>query len=274
MFRRRSGATLRTSATTERVSGRRRRHWTAWLMVLLLVLGGVLSLRWLLAPEQFPLQRIAVDGLPAQIGETELRVLLDEYLGRNLLRLNLTELRQRLLDEPWIVAAELERHWPDQLVVALQPRQAVAYWGDDALLDTAGQVFRPARIPDDEYWPRLHGPADQAAMLLDSYRSFSQQLSVQGLVIEKLQLDDYGNWRLTLLSGVVVELGSRDWPNRLQRFMALYPRVLQPHLSELAAIDLRYPDGAALRWIELPDAEPLPAGGSRAPERLQQLAAR
>lgn len=243
-------------------------------MVMLLMVGGVQSLRWLLAPEQFPLRQIAVDGHPVHMSEAELRTLLEDQLGRNLLRLDLAELQQRLLDEPWIIAARLERHWPDGLEVRLVARQAVAYWGEDALLDSHGRVFRPVRIPDGQPWPRLDGPSDQAALLLSGYRTFGQPLSALGLVIEKVRLDEYGNWRLILPSGIAVELGSSDWLNRLQRFMALYPRVLQPHLSELAVVDLRYPDGAALRWIELPDGESLPTGDDRSPARLQQLAAR
>lgn len=273
MFRRSKGATSRVKVVAKQ-RARRGRQWTAALMVALLAAIGVQSLRWLSAPEQLPLRQISIAGQPSQMSASELKALLEDQLGRNLLNLDLAELQRRLLAEPWIVAAELQRHWPDRLAVHLQARQAVAYWGEGALLDADAQVFHPAQLPEGKPWPRLYGSADKADELLQSYQVFSRSLSTLGLVIETLHWDQYGNRRLTLPSGVTVELGSRDWLTRLQRFVALYPDVLQPHLSELAAVDLRYPDGAALRWVEWPDDDSLPAGGSRVPERLRQLAVR
>lgn len=273
MFRRTHGATPRFSLVAT-PNPKISRHWIAWLLVLVLLVAFVQVLREVTDPDQFPLRQISVVGLPGSLTEVELTSLLHDQLGVNVLRLDLAELQQRLLAEPWIAAAELQRHWPDHLSIHLQARYAVAYWGDKGLLDADAQVFYPAQLPEGQPWPRLYGTLEQAEELLQAYQVFSRSLSPLGLVIETLYWDEYGNRRLILPSGLTVELGSRDGLVRLQRFVALYPDILQPHLSELSAVDLRYPDGAALRWIEWPDDELSPAGSGRAPEHLRQLAVR
>lgn len=273
MFRRSKGATPRFTTVVQH-KAQRGRLWITALMGGLLVAGGWQSLHWLTAPEQWPLRQISIVGQPSQMSESALTSLLQDQLGRNLLSLDLAELQQRLLAESWIAAAELRREWPDRLYVQLQARQAVAYWGESALLDTEAQIFHPTDLPEGKPWPRLYGAAHQAPELLNAYRLFSQPLSPLGLVIETLHWDDYGNRRFTLPSGITVELGSRDGLTRLQRFVTLYPDVLQPYLSELAVVDLRYPDGAALRWIEWSDDPSLPTDGHLIFERLRQWAVR
>ncbi len=274
MFRRTQGASPRLWSAVTPPAPKTRRQWLAWLLVVGLLVGTGQILSEVAARDQFPLRQISVAGLPAALTEAELTGLLQDQLGVNILRLDLAELQQRLLAEPWIAAAELQRHWPDHLSIHLQARHAVAYWGEEGLLDADAQIFHPAQRPKDQPWPILYGTVEQAEELLQTYQLFSRSLSPLGLVIETLYWDEYGNRRLILPSGLTLELGSRDGLVRVQRFVELYPEVLQPRLSELAAVDLRYPDGAALRWIEWPDNETSPAGSGRVPERLRQLAGR
>ena len=69
-----------------------------------------------------------------------------------------------------------------------------------------------------------------------------------GLKVERLVEDERRAWWLQLDNGIVVELGRDDFAQRLQRFTDLYPRLRSGHTAEIAAVDLRYINGFAVRW--------------------------
>lgn len=249
MLRRRNGARRRQSQALRRFPWRR---WTA-----LIVLVGLAALAWwgsqqLLAPGRFPLRYVYFRGQVSHLSRAELRALVADQLGRNFFHLDLTALQQRFTVRPWIASASVRRLWPDSLEVRLRERQAVAYWNQTQLLDARGQPFQPAHLPANPSWPQLRGPVEQAAVVWAQYQRFSRVLAPLGLHLVQLSEGIYGAWSGQLDSGLKLELGRHQVQARLQRFVLLYPRVLQPRLAELAGVDLRYHNGAALSWSQLP----------------------
>lgn len=249
--RRRSGATRHRSADST-ATRRWRRGWTALLMLSLLIVTAGWFAQRLLEPDRFPLRHVHFQGELRYLDTTDLHGLAAGQLGENFFLLDLGSLRDRLLAHPWVEEVVLRRDWPDSLEVHLRERRPYAYWGEDALIDGAGRVFRPPVLPDGKGWPRLHGPRGQGAVVIAQYREFSALLTPLDLHIERLVQDQRGAWNAQLINGLALDLG-RDEPDaRLRRFVTLYPRVLQPRLAELAGVDLRYRNGVALRWLELP----------------------
>jgi cell division septal protein FtsQ len=75
---------------------------------------------------------------------------LTPFLGRNLLRLQLAEVRQRLAVNPWIAAVDVAKQLPDRLRVSIAERRpAVLLRRGQALLyaDAAGRPIAPVESP-------------------------------------------------------------------------------------------------------------------------------
>jgi cell division protein FtsQ len=76
--------------------------------------------------------------------------------------------------------------------------------------------------------------------------------------VARLHLSARRAWRVTLASGLTLELGRGDFEPRLARFAALWPSIAST-APAAAHADLRYPNGFALRE----NAPPNPAAAAR-----------
>ncbi|MGD8758582.1 MAG: FtsQ-type POTRA domain-containing protein, partial [Deltaproteobacteria bacterium] len=80
-------------------------------------------------------------------------------LHDNILAMNLRLLRQRLLADPWICAAEVERKLPDSIHIRVRERAPVAILKLNRLfyLDETGQVFKSVEPSDQVRVPVVTG---------------------------------------------------------------------------------------------------------------------
>jgi hypothetical protein len=89
-------------------------------------------------------------GTAARVPAAWVRQTLEPLVGRNLLRLPLSEVRLRLAANPWIASAEVAKELPDRLRVTVAERQpAVLLRIGEALLyaDAAGRPIAPVGSP-------------------------------------------------------------------------------------------------------------------------------
>jgi hypothetical protein len=126
---------------------------------------------WLLTSSQFQLHGIDVgrESAPwaatARVPAPWVRQTLAPLLGRNLLRLPLAEVRQRLAANSWIATAEVAKELPDRLRVTVAERRPAvllrggAGAGHDALLyaDAAGRPMAAVGSPAEEAAARRRG---------------------------------------------------------------------------------------------------------------------
>jgi hypothetical protein len=125
---------------------------------------------WLLTSQRFQLRDVSVNRRAETAGafahQAErvpagwVRRELAPLAGRNLLRLPLAEVRQRLAANPWIAAADVAKQLPDRLrVTVLERRPAVLLRSGEALLfaDAAGRPIAPVGSPAEEAAARRQG---------------------------------------------------------------------------------------------------------------------
>ena len=220
---------------------------------LTLLAYGVTS--WVAAQPWFALQAIEVKTPVAHVTEAQIRLVAERQVRGTFFTVDLERVRGSLEKLPWVREARVERRWPDTLVVSLVEHTPLARWNDDALVNEAGDVFVAAV---NQRLPRLSGPEDSAAEVVAAYRRHQAALAPLDLSIEELRLSPRQTWRMRLDRGMRLALGREQTDARLARFVALYPRLFgaQPAAQHLAAappvaapvtVDLRYPDGFAVR---------------------------
>jgi cell division protein FtsQ len=201
---------------------------------------------------------------------------LDEVLGGrvsgNFFGLDLDAVRATLGTLPWVRKVAVRRAWPDRLDVAIEEHVVFARWGADRLVNVQGEVFE-GNIADPERLelPQLAGPASSERQVTARYRSFKDILAPLGAGLEPREVLLSGRyaWRLRLANGLVVELGRESGVEtapvqgpspvsvneRLSRFAAVYPQTLGKLRRRLDYVDLRYPNGFALRVPEIMNSD-------------------
>jgi cell division protein FtsQ len=105
-----------------------------------------------------------------------------------------------------------------------------------------------------ETLPAFAGPEGSAPRVLARYREFSQSLATIQRQPVAVRLSAREAWQLKLDDGAVLELG-RDQPKhplteRLNRFTSHYAEVsvaVKSRLPTIGVVDMRYPNGFALR---------------------------
>lgn len=221
-----------------------------WGALVLLVYG---ALSWLVARPWFALTTLEVKTPVAHVTEAQIRLVAERKVRGTFFTVDLERVRESLEKLPWVREARVERRWPDTLVVSLTEHVPLARWNDAALVNREGGVFAAA-VSDK--LPRLWGPEDASAEVVDAYLRHSQTLAPLGFRIAELRLSPRRAWRMRLDSGIEIALGRDRTDARLARFVELYPRVFAPTRAAdgtpVAAvaphtIDLRYPDGFAIR---------------------------
>lgn len=229
---------------------------------VLFVLGGaMLAVAAVLAVQRlpfFPLRHVEVVGVGGsleQVGRGQVEHAARTALTGNFFTVNLESARTAFEKLPWVRRAEVRRHWPDTLTLALEEHRAVARWkpaeGQDKesrLVNSEGEVFAASTA---EALPTFVGPEGSEALVLERYREFAEALAPMGRHPGTVVLSQRQAWQLRLDNGLVLDLG-RDQPKhplaeRVARFAAHYGEAVGKAGFAAGIVDMRYPNGFALR---------------------------
>ena len=155
--------------------------------------------------------------------------------------------------------ADVRRIWPDGIEVTVEEQVAVARWrqadGDSRLVNGYGEVFVAALEAD---LPVFSGPEGSAAQMLAQQQEFARVLAVLGRQPKALDLSMRQAWQVKLDNGLMVVLGRDEPPHpaieRMTKFVALYPELEQKINFRPGMVDMRYPNGFAVRAAHTQDS--------------------
>jgi len=212
------------------------------------------GLQLLLRSPLFPLREVVVVGEPTNASREEIASAL-EGVGGNFFAADLAEVRGRLEQVAWVRRVDARRVWPDRIEVRLEEHVAFARWAGGGLVNSHGEPFAAAMdAAEQNGLPLLEGPAGSEQELVRRYRGFAELLSPLGATAEQVVLTARHAWQLRLgegaYKGLNLELG-RDRAEaveaRLARFIAVAPEALSRLAIKNGHVDLRYPNGFAMR---------------------------
>jgi cell division protein FtsQ len=210
------------------------------------IAGAVLLVRspW------FAVTRIDVTHALHKTTRAEIEAATRGRIGGNFFALAPAELRAALERLPWVRHASVRRVWPDRLEIELEEHVALARWGEGALVNTYGERFSAGFAgATGKPLPVFSGPAGAEHEVMQRYARFSQAIAPLGVELERVVLTPRYAWQLRLSSGLHIMLG-RDADvaeARLRKFVELYPGTLGRIARKHEHVDLRYPNGFALR---------------------------
>jgi cell division septal protein FtsQ len=163
------------------------------------------------------------------------------------------------MTHPWIARAEVSRKWPNSLHLTIQERDPVALVqiGEELLyMDRQGMIFKPLSPGDPHNFPVITGltpdqfkhPAGelpevvaQAFQLMDLLKTTSPPLNLGN--ISEIHVDLERGFTLYANGmGVALDIGLKDYSEKLQKFVQLWPALVQRGLvARVGRINLTYP---------------------------------
>lgn len=219
---------------------------THWLVLVTVIYALLLAARGM-ADRILPFRGVDILGATQAETQAGARGIVPQLSG-SFFAMDLEAARLAFEQLPWVRKATVRKVWPDRLVVELEEHVPAAAWNGEAMLSIHGEVF-PVQPP--AHLPRIHAPAGMELEVARRYGEFARVLAPLNLRIASLQVSPRHAWRLQMRDGLVLELGRDRLQERMQRFVASYPRVVA-QLGAPARMDLRYPNGFAV--------SPMPAG--------------
>lgn len=209
---------------------------------------------WLVRVPALPVRQVVfAEELPHTRREDVEQALLTVLRG-NFFSIDLEEVRGALDKLPWVRKVELRRVWPARLEVKIEEHRPLARWGEGRgeLVNSFGEVFA-ATPPETELasLPLLYGPQGTAPEVLKRYGEFVGNFQPLAQKPVQVTLSPRLAWQLKLENGMLVDIG-REQPKspvgvRLARFIEVYPETVGKRATRPAVVDLRYPNGFAMR---------------------------
>ena len=231
-------------------------QFLGWVMVALAVAA---ALTWVSRQPFFQIRQVRIEGELQRNNLPTVRANALPRIQGDYFSVDLLHARDVFETVPWVRKAVVRRVWPNELRVTLEEHRPAAYWShderDDQLVNIQGEVF-DVNIGDveDERLPTLkapnHATADQAQQMLQMLGRLRTVLAPLGSEIDTLELNDRGNWIVTLEDEAVIYLGRGDIPDVIglaSRFVRTLPQLQAQYGQPLESADLRYPKGYAVK---------------------------
>lgn len=217
------------------------------LFLGMIVLSCIFALNRFRFSHHFPIKTVNVYGAN-RIDHDEVQNLLMPIVKHGFFQVNVEYIRERLLSIPWVADIFVRRTWPDQVEVTVIEKQAIAYWNEQSLLSSVGELFTPKKETYPETLPKFIGPHGQQIVMLQYFNEINRLLMPLHVKISYLELTPYYTWKLALDNGITLQMGHKDILTRLVHFVKVYPKIVGNRAKDVDYIDLRYSNGVAVRW--------------------------
>jgi cell division protein FtsQ len=222
---------------------------------VLIVSGSVLTAQVLLESGYFSVNKVRVENM-SRVSEGDILAASDIRVGDGIFNLDLHLIGRKIEENPWIAKAEVERAFPDVVIIRVVERepQAIADLGYLYYVDAGGEVFKQLDNSDRLDFPvitginrddmlnhpdEVHDQLHKALSLLQVLRN-RQRFNLDD--VSEIHVDPHQGLTLfTLGGGVPILIGRDDYEYKLQRLERVY-EDLEPRLSALKYIDLNVVD--------------------------------
>ena len=248
---------------------------TRALLVLVGLAVLVTAASWTMRREAFSLRAVRVEATPGhtlrQTSETLLRRTIGQRVHGNFFTVELDAARAVVETIPWVRGALVRRVWPNRLVISIEEHRALGLWEDGRLVNTYGELFSANldEAEEDGALPQFSGPKGSEIAVVRRYAELRELIAPLGVVPVGVSLSSRHAWAAQLDDGTRLVIGREQGvalAERVSRWVAAYPAVKERLNRRAEVVDLRYPNGFALRSLsQLGDVAQPSAGASTHP---------
>jgi cell division protein FtsQ len=195
----------------------------------------------------FPIKGVKIFGVQ-HLDRNEMQALVAPLVKNGFFGVAVDRIKESISSLPWVSQVVVRRVWPDQVIVVINEREPVAIWNDSSLLSTTGELFTPARTTYPHGLPQLVGAPGEQLFMAQYYAKMASILEPLHFKITHLELTPAMTWSITLDNGMKLNVGGKDILTRLDHFVKVYAKIVGDRVADVEYIDLRYPNGMAVRW--------------------------
>jgi cell division protein FtsQ len=225
------------------------------ILLLALLMSGIW---WVIQRPMFTLTAIRIEAVDKgnlrHVNALTIRNAAVPKIKGNFFTSNLDLVRAAFETVPWVRKASVQREWPNKLIVVLEEHEVLGTWGDEGrLISAKGDVFTAnlAEAEDDADLIEFVGPQGSEKEVLARYLDFKKWFAVINLEPDAVQYSNRYAWSLKLSNGMKVELGrmqdESSLKKRVDQLLAVYPQLLTSLRDSIESVDMRYPNGLALK---------------------------
>ncbi|MBC7962240.1 MAG: FtsQ-type POTRA domain-containing protein [Steroidobacteraceae bacterium] len=226
-------------------------------LVALSLVSGILygAYRAIASVTFFNLKNIEVSS-SKRLTRVEILELAGIETGKDLLRLNLKDMGEHILQNPWVESVRINRYFPDRISIAVTEREplAIVNMGFIYYLDKKGIVFKVLNQGDKLDYPVVTGFSEEELGrdpkgTKDALLATCDLLKIlkdKGVFIladvSEIHYDKgYGFTMFTSSGALPVKIGAGDFTAKIERFARIYSDLMAQD-QKLQYIDLDYND--------------------------------
>jgi cell division protein FtsQ len=222
------------------------------LSVISLFLLASAGIAWvcmgIVTNDRWPIRWLELNGAFQRVSAEQLRASMTPLINESFFAIDLQELTTAARRNSWVSSVDVQKKWPDPLMVTIQEFKPIAHWNQGQLLSREGEVFAVPDADGIQGLPMLQGPEERLDEVLLYWSDFSEALVPMGLEIGELSLDTRGAWSMQFSNGTRVQLGRDSARERLQRLLASWDSLMFGQAAPPQDVDLRYTNGFAVLW--------------------------
>jgi cell division protein FtsQ len=222
------------------------------LLLLILLMGGK-------ALRDAPPAAIHVDTQDLSIAQHQaLQQTMNQQAVSSFFTTDLQALRDIAMGLAWVDEVSVTRDWQRGIVITALPKQAVANFGTERLVDAKGAVFVPA---DNEELIRsqfatLQGEIGQAPVIMQQMQQINDWYVPLDMRVEDIILTPRMTWLVRFDNDLRVIVDNENTAQKLLNLSQLLNNQLADRREDMQSIDLRYKNGFTIAWkVNEPSAE-------------------
>lgn len=198
--------------------------------------------------DHWEISNIVIDAEFKRVNSEQIRLTVATQKQRSFFKLNATQIREDLLQIPWVSDVSVNKKWPNTLRIKLKEHKAVAVWNEKKLLNGNGDIFEVDSLEDLSALPHFKSKASDSKIVWNKYMRFNDIIKNIGFDITACEISTIGSWNLVLNNGINIIVGSDYQDAKLVRLTETWESLLNTNETLPSYIDLRYTNGYAVKW--------------------------
>lgn len=179
-----------------------------------------------------------------------LKQAMDQQTVSSFFTTDLQALRDIVVSMTWVDQVSVTRDWQQGIVIKALPKQAVANFGTERLIDAKGVVFVPTDSKDlsQKGFANLQGEVDQAPVIMQQMQQINNWYAPIDMQVEDIILTQRMTWLIRFDNGLRVIVDNENTAQKLLNLSQLLGNQLSSRRDDMQSIDLRYKNGFTIAW--------------------------
>lgn len=216
--------------------------------LLLILLLGLVCYYLLPRAHWFPLRRVIMAPQSLPFASAAIQEVAEAELKGDFFAFDVSAFKEKILENPWVRSVSVRRVFPDAVWLAAQAHAPVAVWQDRGLLDRQGVAFYPSDWEAHAPTARLYASSENKDLVFYYFQWLEKAIQSKKLALRRFVLDDDMECHIQFDNGVLVHVSAQYFIPYINRFLALYPRIIGQRAADVVAVDLHYETGLAIQW--------------------------